>query len=134
MAATKATKEAIWLKSLLIGLVPMATSSPITIYCNNQGAIALADNPLHYERSKHIDIQYHYVREAIQNHKIRLVYLPTEQMRADRLTKLLVPAKFTTFQAQLNLQPVSSRVGMTMSGSGQSQHGHPVLTYWLLYL
>ena len=125
MAAAQATKEAIWLKNLLGTLDPQWTDSAISIHCDNQGAIALAENPSHHSRSKHIDIQYHFIREATQNNKIKLEYLPTEQMPADGLTKPLVPAKFTTYQAQLKLQSLNkeanhSRVGLAPSGSGQS--------------
>jgi hypothetical protein len=104
MAAAQATKEAIWLQGLLHDVDPEWQQVAVTIFCDNQGAIALAENPSHHSRSKHIDIQYHFIREAVQNTKIRLEYLPTEQMPADGLTKPLVPAKFTTFQAHLNLQ------------------------------
>ncbi len=122
MAAAQATKEAIWLKSLLRNVDPKWTDSAITLYCDNQGAIALAENPSHHNRSKHIDIQYHFIREAIATDKIRMQYLPTEQMASDGLTKPLVATKFTTFRIQLNMQllehaGITNRVGLAMSGS-----------------
>jgi hypothetical protein len=64
---TNATKEAIWLKRLLdkvrseLGLQAQAT----VIYCDNQGAIALAKNPQFHARIKHIDIQHYFVREKV---------------------------------------------------------------------
>jgi hypothetical protein len=104
MAAAQATKEAIWLQGLLCNVDPEWQQIAVRIFCDNQGAIALAENPSHNNHSKHTDIQYHFIREAVQDNKIRLEYLPTEQRSADGLTQSLVPAKFAIIQAQLNLQ------------------------------
>jgi hypothetical protein len=56
MAAAHAANKAIWLKRLLSELDPESTDSSVTVYCGNQGTIALAENPSHHSRSKHIDI------------------------------------------------------------------------------
>ena len=61
---------------------------PITIYCDNQGAVFMSRNSTTNKRSKHIDIRYHYVRELIQERKVlEVVYIPTDQNLADQLTK-----------------------------------------------
>ncbi len=75
----------------------------ITIYCDNQGAIALAHNLKDHRRTKHIDICYHFVREKVEEWTIVLEYLSTDQMVADGLTKALPPASYTSFQDQLGL-------------------------------
>ena len=54
---------------------------------DNQGAIALANNPVHHKRSKHIDVKYHYVRLEIQNGAVSLTYVPTDNNVADVFTK-----------------------------------------------
>ena len=54
---------------------------------DNQGAIALAKNPVHHKRSKHIDVKYHYVRLEIQNRAVSLTYVPTDNNVADVFTK-----------------------------------------------
>ncbi|BES90199.1 Hydra magnipapillata [Nesidiocoris tenuis] len=64
--------------------VPQTT---ISIKSDSQGAIAWAENPCHHQRTKHIDIRYHYVREEIENGTLHLSYIPTESMPADSLTK-----------------------------------------------
>ena len=56
---------------------------------DNQGAIALAKNPVHHTRAKHIDIRYHFIRDAVSDNIIWLQYVPTEEMTADSLTKAL---------------------------------------------
>ncbi|EED22594.1 conserved hypothetical protein [Talaromyces stipitatus ATCC 10500] len=63
-----------------------------TIHCDNQGAIATANQPSHSlsTRSKHIDIRFHVIREAIANSLIRLEYIRTTEMTADILTKALL--------------------------------------------
>ena len=61
---------------------------PITIYCDNQGAVFMSKNSTTNKRSKHIDIRYHYVRELIQERKaLEVVYIPTDENLADQLTK-----------------------------------------------
>ena len=57
------------------------------MYVDNQGAIALANNPVHHKRSKHIDVKYHYVRLEIQYAIIELTYVPTDKNVADVFTK-----------------------------------------------
>ena len=56
---------------------------------DNQGAIAIAKNPIAHARTKHIDICYHFIRETIQDKTIELRYCPTDKMLADLLTKPL---------------------------------------------
>ena len=60
-----------------------------TIYGDNQGSIALATNPIHHNRSKHIDVKYHYVRNEVENGRVKLKYIPMAEMMADILTKAL---------------------------------------------
>lgn len=88
MAACLAAKEAIWLRSLLKGL-GFGPTGPINIYSDSQGAMALAKNPEQHQRSKHIDIRYHFLRDQVLQENIQLVYTPTAEMAADQLTKPL---------------------------------------------
>lgn len=86
MGLTDAAKEAIYIIGFLkeLGFERMTN---VTIYNDNRGARELAHNPVFHNRSKHIDIRCHFIREALQNHSIRLEYMPTEEMPADILTK-----------------------------------------------
>ena len=98
MAATQCVKEAIWLQGLLkeIGY-PGEDRKTIQLFGDNMGALALAQNPEYHARSKHIDVQWHFVREKIQQELVALEYLPTEEMVADGLTKPLGKEKFKQF-------------------------------------
>ena len=62
---------------------------PQIIFADNQGAIKLSKNPQHHNRTKHIDVKYHFVRESCQEGLIQLVYIATGEMVADILTKSL---------------------------------------------
>lgn len=72
-----------------------------TMYGDNQGAIALTKNPVNRSRSKHIDVKYHFIREAVNVGKIRIVYCPTEDMVADILTKSVPKIKILRFKCFL---------------------------------
>ena len=70
---------------------------PINVFVDNQGAIELAKNPIHHQRSKHIDICYHFIHNEIQNGNIKLVYVPSSENRADMFTKPVTRAKLSYF-------------------------------------
>ena len=115
MALTQTTKEATWLRLLMteIGLLDsenqhaqiqtLENEGAITVNRDNQRAIALANNPVFHSRTKHIDIQYHYIRDEISAGRIKLTYVSTEDMVADGLTKPLSHIKFHCFIEQLQL-------------------------------
>ena len=60
----------------------------IPLKADNQGSIALAHNPVFHSRTKHIDIQHHYIRDEVASKRIELSYIPTDEMIADGLTRL----------------------------------------------
>ena len=80
----------------------------VVIYCDNQGAIVLAKNPESHARSKHIDIQWHYQREKIEDGSVEFKFIPTEQQIADGLTKALTKEKFLIFRRALGLEEYRS--------------------------
>ena len=77
VALSSAAQEATWLQRLLQDLQVNLKES-IVIFEDNQGAIAIARNPVSHSRTKHIDIKYHYTREAVQNGFLDLKYCPAE--------------------------------------------------------
>ena len=62
------------------------------------------ENPELHQRTKHVDVQYYYIREQVTKGLIDLWYIPTEEMVANGLTKPLAPIKHKGFIGQLNLQ------------------------------
>ena len=79
MAACQAAKDAVWLRAFLTGL-GLAAVAPTTIFCDSQGAIAQAKNPEHHQRSKHIDMRYHLVREQVAGGAIALMLASPEEV------------------------------------------------------
>ena len=88
VALNLATQEVVWLRKLLTDL-RVTLPGPTVLMEDNQGAIAITKNPVGHARTKHIDIRYHYIREAVQNGIVDLLYCPSEEMKADILTKPL---------------------------------------------
>jgi hypothetical protein len=106
-ALCKATQEAAWLRQTFRDL---EWKSPdvecIKIYGDSEGALSLAENPEFHQRTKHIGVKYHYIREERAKGLIKLWYCPTRDMKADGLTKALGGTKHKRFVHQLGLQPV----------------------------
>ena len=83
------------------------------IMCDNQGCIALAKNPKHHLRTKHIDVQYHFIREKVEEEVIKLRYCPTQEMVADVLTKALARDKHEAMRSAMRLEVFDySKVGV----------------------
>ena len=100
MALSDASKEAIHLKALLLSL-GFEQPDPVVIYEDNQEAQKIAENPVLHDRTKHIDIRYHFVRELVSDLKIEVVYIETKKMIADLLTKAVSRLTFETLVGQL---------------------------------
>ena len=85
MVTTHASKEAVWLQRFRssMGLVHGA----IRIDCDSQSPIFLANNPAYPSKTKHIDVQYHFVRDMIEDKNVLLVKVDTLKNTVDELTK-----------------------------------------------
>ena len=101
VALSLATQEAVWLRRLLteVGF----PSAPVMLMEDNQGAIAIARNPIAHSRTKHIDICYDYIREALQDDVISLQYCPTNEMVAVLLTKPLSKTLFEKLRLAMGM-------------------------------
>ena len=67
-----------WLKRLLVDL-RVEAKGPIEVLCDNQLAIAIAKNPVHHDRTKHVEIDRHFISEIIENNVITLKHVPSKQ-------------------------------------------------------
>jgi transposase InsO family protein len=89
---SEASKQGQWIRALLRELQRtqyLSSTLSVPIFSDNQGCIALARDPVAHNRTKHIDVRYHYIRELIAFQKATVEYIPTEDMKADILTKPL---------------------------------------------
>ena len=77
----------------------MTNTGPTLIYEDNQGAISMAKNPVFHKRTKHVQIRYHFVREAVEQGTITLEYCRTYEMLADSFTKALARDQFEKLRA-----------------------------------
>ena len=105
-----ASKEAVYLTEALdsIGYDEYDVQQ-VQLMTDNQAAIKLAHNSFNHSRSKHIDIQFHFVRELVtQLQTLRISYVPSDSMAADGLTKPLGVEKFGQFIRMLGLSTASS--------------------------
>jgi hypothetical protein len=104
VAATEAAKEAIWLQRLLRELgAPDKSVLPVPLRMDNQGAMALAYNPEHHSRTKHIDVRHHWIREQVGEGYVTLIYVQSQDNLADGFTKPLPAASFEAFLGSLKL-------------------------------
>jgi hypothetical protein len=85
--------------------------NPQIILADNQGAIKLSKNPQHHNRTKHIDVRYHFIRKCSQDGLIELAYIPTTEMVADILTKALPRVKHDKHMLVMGMEAVGDKIG-----------------------
>jgi hypothetical protein len=121
VAAAEATKDIIWLRSLLEELGLKQTKATM-LYIDNKSAIHLSANPSTHARSKHIDIRHHLVREQVGLGTIKLEYIETAKQRADILTRALAGPKHAYNALSL---PVIPSKASNSQGSISEPNGTP---------
>ncbi|PKI63703.1 hypothetical protein CRG98_015893 [Punica granatum] len=98
MAAT--VSEVIWLRSLLSSL-GVHSSRPTKLFCDNQAALHIAANPVFHERTKHIEIDCHFIRDHIRSNIITTTHVSTKHQPADIFTKALGRDRFRFLLSKL---------------------------------
>ena len=73
------------------------------VFCDNQSCVKLFENPVFHDKSKHIEIKYHYIRDMVQRGVLKLQYVATKEKIADVLTKPLAKVKFEYFREKLGV-------------------------------
>ena len=100
LALSDCVKEIIWLRSFLTEL-GFPLKNPTTVYIDSTGAEALAKNPVNHQRTKHIDIRHHFIREHVEAKTIGLVHITSHNNVADIFTKPLPHESFNRHHATL---------------------------------
>ena len=73
------------------------------LYCDNQSAIRLAENPVFHARTKHVEVHHHFLREKVLQGEILMKHVKTDEQVADLFTKSLSIGKFENFRHQLGI-------------------------------
>ncbi|CAM0876884.1 unnamed protein product [Alopecurus aequalis] len=106
VASATAACQGVWLSRLLAELSNGGVEQ-IALKVDNKSAIALAKNPVFHERSKHIELKYHFIRDCVEAKKIELEFVPTEHQLADMLTKPLGRVRLAELRSRIGMVEVS---------------------------
>jgi hypothetical protein len=104
-AVANATAEIMWVQILLkeIGIHAPRYGK---IWCDNLGAKYLSSNPVFHARTKHIEVDYHFVRERVTRGLLQIDFVPTGDQIADGFTKPIIVRQLENFKYNLNLRQV----------------------------
>ena len=105
-ATTTAATQALWLSRMLAELLGRKVDV-VELKVDSKSALALAKNPVFYERSKHIRIKYHFIRDCLEDGSIKANHIATTDQLADILTKSLRKSKFQEMRERIGLQQIA---------------------------
>jgi hypothetical protein len=109
IAASEAAQEAVWIRKFISGLgVVPSIENPIDMYCDNTGAIVIANEPGVLRGAKHILRKFHYIREVVERGDVRILKVPTEDNLADPFTKPMSCTKHVEHSRNIGLRSASS--------------------------
>lgn len=101
IAATEAVKEGIWIQGMLQEL--QIYGGVATVFSDSQSAIHLCKNPVFHDRTKHVEIKYHFIREKVTQGVIKIEKVSTEENPADVGTKVITLSKFKRYLELLGI-------------------------------
>ena len=93
VTACLASCEVVWLRKLMSHLFDLQLHVTCIFY-NNHSCVKLSENPVFHDKSKHIKIEYHYIKDMVQRGVVKLMYVATDKQIANVLTKPLTRVKF----------------------------------------
>ena len=106
IAIGHAARQAVWLRRFLIELPMDRPPAFVRILGDNQASLDLVKNAEHHDRTKHIDVQHHYVRELVRDDYVRMEWVPTKEQLADGFTKALPRPTFVEHRTKLGVMPI----------------------------
>ena len=116
--------EVIWLKSLYAELKVKIEDTPI-IWCDNTAANSLSINPIFHSRTKHIEVDVHFIGEKIEAKVLEVRYVSTELQKAEIFTKALSATRFCFLRDKLSLQDPQSILRGNVKEEAESDVARP---------
>ena len=95
--------ELLWLKIILEDL-RIKSDNPMRLYCDNKSAISIAHNPVQHDRTKHIEVDRHFIKEKLDCGLICTLYIPSQDNLADILMKGLNSNYFESIVSKLGME------------------------------
>ena len=95
-----------WLLSLFQEL-GLSISAPPVLWCDNIGATYLSSNPVFHARTKHVEIDFHFVRDIVANKSLNVRFVSSHDQLADLLTKPISSSRFALLRTKLNILSIS---------------------------
>lgn len=108
VAAAVVACQGVWLSRLISEMLGRPQAK-FKLFVDNQAAIALSKNPVHHDRSKHIDIKYHYIRDCVEKGQVEVDHIRTREQIADALTKALGRVVFVEMRQKLGMSEVGTK-------------------------
>ena len=105
VAAATAACQVVWMRRLLTELTGVQAQPP-ALKVDNQPAIALAKNPVLHDRSKHIDVKFHFLRDCVEEGQVVIEFVDTKRQLADILTKSLGRLRFMELRGMIGMAEV----------------------------
>ena len=111
IAINEAAKEAMWMRKFIgdLGIVP-SINDPVNIFCDNESAVVLAQEPRSQKRTRHILRKYHYVRQVVADKDIVISQINTSDNLADPFTKPLAQAKHESHSKCIGIHALNDLV------------------------
>ena len=103
VSASTATSQAVWLRRIIEDFGEKQKEAT-PLLCDNKSAIAMSKNPVYHSRAKHIALKYHYIRDAVEENQVDIVYCNTEDQVADIFTKALARERFVYLRGLLGVK------------------------------
>ncbi|KAI0496329.1 hypothetical protein KFK09_022645 [Dendrobium nobile] len=99
--------DIIWIRRLLADF-QFSVDTPTSLYCDNVSAIILAHNPVFHARTKHIEVDYHFIRDCIKSATVTILHINSQDQIADIFTKALPRLRFAGLRSKLQVTPSPS--------------------------
>ncbi|KAL1548050.1 Beta-galactosidase 8 [Salvia divinorum] len=114
--------EILWLRRLLteIGFPPKLKSQ---LFCDNKAAISISENPVQHDRTKHVEVDHHFIKENLEGGIVKFLFVKSEDQLANILTKAVNAKTFKEALGKLSIGNVVAQLEGECQTLGSSIHG-----------